>query len=195
MSTTGGGPGAARPARRDAVRNRTAILAAADRLVSVVGTGVSVAEVAAAAGVAVGTVYRHWSDKTDLLASVLNRRLSALVTEAERSDDLRSFIDTVTQACVADRSLPELVDQVHALPPRPLAEEDAVRGGFETALEALIGNDRERGLLRHEVTPGDIRIYLVGIRAALASADESAWRRHHAIYTSGLFGDPPRRLR
>jgi AcrR family transcriptional regulator len=61
--------------RRDALRNRERVLAAAHRLVSESGVdSVEIREVARAAGVGVGTVYRRFGDKAGLVASLLDER-------------------------------------------------------------------------------------------------------------------------
>jgi AcrR family transcriptional regulator len=63
------------PERRDALRNRERVLAAAQRLVSESGVeAVEIREVARAAGVGVGTVYRRFGDKAGLVASLLDER-------------------------------------------------------------------------------------------------------------------------
>ena len=68
--------------RADAVRNRTSILEAARRLVAEQGTEVAMGEIARAAGVAVGTLYRHFPNKADLLAAVVNEYVEALADDA-----------------------------------------------------------------------------------------------------------------
>jgi AcrR family transcriptional regulator len=61
--------------RRDALRNRERVLAAAQRLMSEAGIeNVDIREVARAAGVGVGTVYRRFGDKAGLVASLLDER-------------------------------------------------------------------------------------------------------------------------
>jgi AcrR family transcriptional regulator len=61
--------------RRDALRNRERVLAAAQRLMSQAGIeNVDIREVARAAGVGVGTVYRRFGDKAGLVASLLDER-------------------------------------------------------------------------------------------------------------------------
>jgi AcrR family transcriptional regulator len=65
----------AAPERRDALRNRERVLAAAQRLVFEAGVDtLDIREVARAAGVGVGTVYRRFGDKAGLLASLLDER-------------------------------------------------------------------------------------------------------------------------
>lgn len=61
--------------RRDAMRNRERVLCAAQQLVSESGTAaLDIRDVAAAARVGVGTVYRRFGDKAGLLAALLSER-------------------------------------------------------------------------------------------------------------------------
>lgn len=64
-----------RPERADAARNRNAILCAAARLVAQRGAdGVTMDEVACAAGVGKGTLFRRFGDRTGLLRALLDER-------------------------------------------------------------------------------------------------------------------------
>ncbi len=68
-----------RPERADAARNRERLLAAAARLFAARGVAaVSTDEIAAAAGVGKGTLYRRFGDKSGLAAALLDERESAL---------------------------------------------------------------------------------------------------------------------
>jgi hypothetical protein len=62
----------------------------------------------------------------------------------------------------------------------------ALRRRLESALETLIARARAEGRLAHRTRPGDVRVYLVGLRAALLSGDPDAWRRHRDVYLAGL---------
>ncbi|MBL3806565.1 MULTISPECIES: TetR/AcrR family transcriptional regulator [Streptomyces] len=76
-----------REPRSDAVRNRQAILAAADELFARAdGRAVSTDDVAAAAGVGKGTIFRAFGDRAGLLDALFERRaegLRAEIIEAE----------------------------------------------------------------------------------------------------------------
>ena len=59
--------------RRDALRNRRRVLAAAQQLLTEAGVdAVEIREVARAAGVGVGTIYRRFGDKSGLCAALLD---------------------------------------------------------------------------------------------------------------------------
>ncbi len=61
--------------RADAVRNRAKILDAAAQVFAADGAAASTEAVAAVAGVAVGTVFRHFPTKTDLLVAIMKDAL------------------------------------------------------------------------------------------------------------------------
>jgi AcrR family transcriptional regulator len=66
------------PERRDAARNRDALLAAADELIDQCGVeAVTMDAVAAQAGVGKGTVFRRFENREGLMAAVLNRSETA----------------------------------------------------------------------------------------------------------------------
>jgi AcrR family transcriptional regulator len=76
MSTT-------RPLRADAERNRERILAAAAELYAERGLDVSLDDIAAHAGVGVGTVYRRFPDKEALIDALFEVKIDAAVSLAD----------------------------------------------------------------------------------------------------------------
>src|SRR5918911_1074262 len=83
MSTT-------RPLRADAERNRKRILEAADEVFAERGLDVSLDEIAAAAGVGVGTVYRRFPDKDALIDALFESKIqeaAQLAREASAIED------------------------------------------------------------------------------------------------------------
>lgn len=79
---TGGGAGGRR-VRADARRNRTRILDAAEAVFAQQGASASTDAVAARAGVAIGTVFRHFPTKPDLLQAVVMNLWDRLVAEVD----------------------------------------------------------------------------------------------------------------
>jgi len=74
-----------RKPRKDAVRNRMAVLAAADALFASCESpeGVTMADVAAAAGVGKGTLFRAFGDRTGLIRALYEARLEPIMDAVE----------------------------------------------------------------------------------------------------------------
>ena len=84
---TGMSEATAPPARRtrvDAQRNMDAVLEAAKAVFGESGVDVPIREIAARAGVGVGTVYRHFPKRSDLVQAVFRREVDACADAASR---------------------------------------------------------------------------------------------------------------
>src|SRR4051794_22910075 len=75
----------ARPLRRDAQRNRDALLAAARGVFAEQGMEASLEQVAKRAGVAIGTLYNHFPARLDLVQEVFAGKLATWVAAAEQA--------------------------------------------------------------------------------------------------------------
>ncbi|WP_395298390.1 helix-turn-helix domain-containing protein [Kitasatospora hibisci] len=76
-----------RPLRADAARNRARLLAAATEVFTTRGIATPTEEIARAAGVGVGTLFRHFPTKEALLEAVMVRRLEEIATATARLAD------------------------------------------------------------------------------------------------------------
>jgi AcrR family transcriptional regulator len=110
------GQPAGRPPRADSVRNRARILAAAERVFAEQGAAGSTEEVAALAGVAIGTVFRHFPTKNDLLSAIMKellRQLTDEVTTLNTTGDpatgLFTFFSHMVEQAAAKKSVIELL--------------------------------------------------------------------------------------
>ena len=106
----------ARPLRRDAERNRQRILKAASEVFTERGLDVSLDEVARHAGVGVGTVYRRFRTKEDLVEALFINRIeevAALAEEAAQVPDpwsgLVCFMEQMTEMLAGDLGLHQLL--------------------------------------------------------------------------------------
>ncbi|GAX57128.1 TetR/AcrR family transcriptional regulator [Streptomyces olivochromogenes] len=173
-----------KPLRRDAQRNRDAIVAAARKAFAEQGLDASLEGVAREAGVAIGTVYRHFPRRLDLVEELFTAKFTDLLAAAEEAaamDDawegFCSYLEKLCELQACDRAFNDLVSArlpIHALG----------RGMFERTKEQLaqiFRNAQEQGVLRDDVTPEDIAFVIwsqVGIIQATRAVAPNAWRRH-----------------
>ena len=76
-------PAAGKRVRADAQRNMDGLLKAAMEVFAVSGVDAPVREIASKAGVGVGTFYRHFPQRSDLIVAVFRREIDACADAAE----------------------------------------------------------------------------------------------------------------
>jgi AcrR family transcriptional regulator len=170
---------AQRAERVDAQRNRLKVLETADRLFGERGTSVSLGEIATAAGVGAGTVYRHFPTKDALLATVLDHRLAQLSEYGAemmgRSDPEQAFfeyMEYLTGQALANRAICE------ALASRGDWQEPSKLEGVcvvDTPLGILLQRAQRAGVVRSDLDSNDVRALLAGC-VGMAQAIESPER-------------------
>jgi AcrR family transcriptional regulator len=82
--------------RTDARLNHDRIVAAATEAFAERGLSVEMKEIADRAGVAVGTIYRHFPSKEELLAAICRSLLAEAVVETEAASAIANPIDALT---------------------------------------------------------------------------------------------------
>ncbi|MGW6508309.1 TetR/AcrR family transcriptional regulator [Streptomyces niveus] len=179
----------ARAPRADAVRNRKRILVAAGEQITAHGPDVGMDEIAAAAGVAVGTLYRHFPTKTDLVAAVVTEYVARVADDAEAAlarvtagehslDELTAFLGRVVEQSATDRAVKAAAQTLGAQPGNR-ADED--RAG--SAVAALIRAGQADGDVHPDVTVNDI--YLL-FSTAPTDQPPTARARWLTLVTPGL---------
>lgn len=159
--------------RADAARNRAKILAAAEEIVATCGVeALSMADVAAAAGVGVGTLYRRFGDRSGLAHALIDRRerefqaayLSGpppLGPGAPAAERIRAFLHALAA---------RTVDQLDLL----LVAETA--GPFARFGGAYHAYHRHLAILIAEVKPGRDTSYLADALLAPLAANLLSYR-------------------
>jgi AcrR family transcriptional regulator len=146
-----------RAARMPAAERRAAIVAATLPLVLAHGAGVSTRQIAEAAGVAEGTIFRVFADKDELMCSVIAEAFDPQPTlrqlaEVDRTLPLRPRLVAATEILKQRLSGAfALIDALGLTGPPPRADERAKPAGpalmndaFRAAVADLIGPDRVR---------------------------------------------------
>ncbi|WP_406052389.1 TetR family transcriptional regulator [Kribbella sp. NBC_00889] len=151
-------------ARADAQRNRTAILAAATEAFAEHGPRATTEQVAIRAGVAVGTVFRHFPTKDALLVAIMKESLRRL-TELAAESTLFEFLTAVVDEAIRTRTV------VAALAGPELDIGDALRG-LTDEIERLLEQAKEAGEVRPTVRVDEVMALLT---ATTQAAQHSTW--------------------
>src|SRR5436190_12260024 len=157
-TTSGEKPGVERALRADARRNREAVIAAAKRLFADQGLEAQMPDVARVAKVGVGTVYRHFPTKDDLIAALAAERFERLADKArealEREDAWEGFCEFIrfaAQIQADDRGLCEVMGS------RPeIMDPAAVAAGLPELSARLVKRAQRSGQLRRDLAWEDI---------------------------------------
>jgi len=150
------------PLRADARRNRTMILDTARAQIVEHGPDVGMSEIATAAGLAVGTLYRHFPTKTDLVAAVITEQVERLAEAAEAawvrvetgctaSEELLVFLRGVIEAAAGNGALrvaAQTLGTEFTCPPA------TARG--TAALRKIIAAGQDSGNIRQDLTVTDL---------------------------------------
>ncbi|GAA3346058.1 TetR/AcrR family transcriptional regulator [Amorphoplanes nipponensis] len=167
--------------RADAQRNRERILDAAEEVFARHGAAASTEEVARRAGVAIGTVFRHFPAKDDLLTAILKRLLARLAEDAAAlggADGLHTFFTRLVARAAARRTVVGLagVDVPEAV------------GRLGDAVGELLRQAQAAGTVRRDVQRPEVMALLVSVcQGALHGGwDEDLQARTLAVVFAGL---------
>jgi AcrR family transcriptional regulator len=181
-----------RPLRADAERNRRKLLDAAAELFARKGLSVGLDEIARHAGVGVGTAYRRFPDKAQLIEALFDDRLEQIAALAERcaaADDawegLAEFIEGNVALQSADQGLKELI----LGSPHAIARVEEIRERLLPAVASLVARAQAAGQLRADLTATDIplvQFMLTALADITRDADPEVWRRYLRLVLDGL---------
>jgi AcrR family transcriptional regulator len=179
-----------RPKRADALRNYEKLVAAGREAFTEADRSASLEDIARRAGVGIGTLYRHFPTRTDLVQAIYVDEVEALSRSAEEfaglepwealSSWLQRFVGYVaTKQALAEELFAAADD----------AERQAVFAGCRSMLHAagepLLRRAQDAGIVRRDVTIGEV-IRLVGGIAKMPSDDPAEVQRVLAIALDGL---------
>ena len=180
-----------RPLRKDAVRNRQRVIDAARDLFATRGLSATLNEVAHHGGIGVGTVYRRFPTKEELIEAIFEDAIDEVAALADTGlefDDSWAgftwFAEQMGQQTATDRGLREILygkgggNRV-----------GAARTRLVPKLAKLVERAQKDGYLRPGITDSDMPI--LGLLAGTVSefaghVDPELWRRYVAIFLDGL---------
>ena len=167
--------------RSDARRNLERVLDAATEAFAASGPDVSIDEIARAAGVGHGTVFRRFPTKDDLMYAVIERHVAQMCAIAEEALDAedpgQAFFDFAQQAAELAMSTPGLHKCVIHCGEKPRGAE------LDELARKVVARAQRAGTLRSDLKPAEVGPL---IRAALLAAPSGQWRLYLDVVLDGL---------
>jgi AcrR family transcriptional regulator len=181
-----------KPLRRDAERNRQRILDAARELFAQRGLGATLNDIAHHAGVGVGTVYRRFPDKAQLIDELFEQRVEDLVSFMEQAaadpDPWRGLVSFLVQAAelqAADRGMKEILTST----PDGAERVCRIRDRLMPRGAELVRRAQAAGSLREDIAVTDmpmIQLMLSSLMDASLQVEPDLWRRYLALFLRGM---------
>lgn len=186
-----------RAQRADAQRNRARILQVARTVVAEQGTQASLRDIARRAGVGLGTLYRHFPTRDELLEALLSQGFDRLAAKAASlqtthapDDALMEWLGDFTAGASAYRGLAAsmmatLEDENSSLHASCLV--------MRQAAARLLKNAQDAGHIRPDVDGTDLFALVSAVGWITDQAPSIAARREHlfSLVVSGLKYQPP----
>jgi AcrR family transcriptional regulator len=189
---------AERALRKDAQANRQKILDAARELFADRGLGTTLNDVAHHAGVGVGTVYRRYRDKEQLIDELFDGRVAELVDLAEQAavdpDPWRGltwFLERNLELQAADRGFRQLLHSSS----EKLERVARVRARIWPLIGGIVERAHQSGQLRADFQLEDGPMLVLMLNVVIDAARDTQpdlWRRYLAMMIQGLSADPDR---
>ena len=181
---------ASRPLRADAQRNLDALLEAAMAVFAASGVDAPVRQIAARAGVGVGTVYRHFPQRSDLVAAVFRHEVDAcadaapvLAAEHPPGEALARWLQRYVDFIAAKRGLAAALHSGNpAFEPLPAYFRERLKPAFRTLLAAAAA----AGEVRADVDPGDLLNAVANLISTAHGGGPEQARRMVALLVDGL---------
>ncbi|MCU1489830.1 MAG: TetR/AcrR family transcriptional regulator [Acidimicrobiaceae bacterium] len=185
-------PSAGPKLRADAARNRERVLTAAAKVFADRGLDVSLDEVARAAGVGVGTVYRRFSDKEALVKALFEDKIENVVVFARESmmfeDPWEGFVHFIERALdlqVQNRGLRDAL--LHSEFGRAGAAR--TRAVVTPMVTTIIERAQAAGRLRSDLVAEDVPMLVTMLGAVsdfMGPSDPELWQRYRVLILDGL---------
>ncbi|HZO05455.1 MAG TPA: helix-turn-helix domain-containing protein [Solirubrobacterales bacterium] len=184
--------GTEKPLRRDAEENRQRLLAAAREVFAEQGLEATMDDVAERAGVGVGTAYRRFANKEELIDALFGERIGELAVIMERAnaaEDPWQGIVTYLEETVALSAGDKGLREVMLSSPHGHDFVDAARERLEPQIETLLARAHGAGVLRPGIESTDL-VMIVLMLAQISDyghdRDDPPWRRFLTLALDGI---------
>ncbi|MEU8360642.1 helix-turn-helix domain-containing protein [Nonomuraea sp. NPDC048882] len=181
-------PQTRRKTRTDAECNRDRVLHTSRALFAQSGYDMQMSQVAQAAGVGIGTLYRKFPTRETLIEAIAKHRAAEIVANARQltgADDpaqgLAGLLHYVGEALAGDRGISEAIEKVMGSA-EPRGEP---RKALLPLVAKLIDQARVSDRAGQNVTTADINIAICGLVAVIRNA-AGVWQRYFEVALNGL---------
>ncbi|WP_253827569.1 TetR/AcrR family transcriptional regulator [Prauserella aidingensis] len=181
-----------RPLRADAERNRQRIITAAQEVFAQRGIEVTLDDIAHHAGVGVGTIYRRFANREELVEAIFDKEIQRVIELAEEAltredpwDGLVHFFTAAGQDFAEDRGLREVLlvgshgkDRVAA-----------ARDRLTPAINAVLERAQRHGSLRDDIEVTDFPLIQIMLGAATQrtkAVSQDMWQRYLTLILDAL---------
>lgn len=193
MSSADDEGGAGRHKRSDARRNAQLVLDAAATVFARAGVDAPVRDIAAEAGVGMGTVYRHFPTRPDLVVAVFRHQVDGLAAATLATEDpeqaLRAWVAGFTDFLVTKHGLAEALHSDQA-------GFESLHAEFVDRLVPVLGEllraGVEAGRLRTDVRPLELMIAIGNLCIGAETFPDYRARHMVDVLLAGLAVQPDR---
>lgn len=193
-------PGRVRALRSDSIRNRSAIVAAAQRVLARDGLEASFDVIAAEAGVGIATLYRHFPSRPELWKAVLADPLRSLLLTAEQAlenpDPWEAFAGYVFASCEREADSDGYVNLMTTRfdgAPELLA----IRSKIQDCLVAVFDRAHATGVIRSDLTVEDLLFITLSnsrVIEVTRTTAPTAWKRNVELFLEAVRPERAREL-
>lgn len=175
---------ARRPLRRDAQERRDRLIEAAQREFAAHGVDASLEKIAREAGVSIGTLYRHFPTRLDLLMAAFRPRVQEFLKGAAKALEIDDpwqgfvyYLENLFAMQAGDRGFNDFLSRRFT----DNAETELIHDQMCQDIANVLARAQQAGEVRPDITMADIvnLIWSNGrIMDATSTAAPSAWRRY-----------------
>ncbi|WP_031467785.1 TetR/AcrR family transcriptional regulator [Sciscionella sediminilitoris] len=185
-------PDAERPLRADARRNREQIMATAGELFASRGRAAQMEEIAARAGLGMGTLYRHFPNKQALLTAMVRERFQGMAELARSAEEIadpgeafEAVLRGYLEAAEGDAAFQLALMGSTELEWEDIEEQKAEFGAIVTR---IIERAVSEGRIRADLTLPDFPMLASGVISTMyfRPGGNTDWRRHLELLLDGV---------